>query len=791
MITIEQTAEDLFDKIRNRFPNVSMGDEQQDPTQDPKTARFWNFNFVHEGQNYGNITISLLDNSLKIFFDKDIDTILDREQKNIWFDWIKSMRKFAMSHVYIKKFDVRDIAKSGLNLNDLKFISKSSDTVTKNEVQTKEVNESKLYGTKRSSYQKLENVRIIARHSKPIVDETVPGVRSRNIESFYIENAQGERFKLPEGTTINGARAYARHVKNGGQLNDDFGRHINKMIREMNSLRMFVRNTRGRTFEDIETKMMVETAIDHYGKIHADLLLIRSQRGYDQYKELWQPEVLDEDDIDIPSLRERFVKKIFDDRIDDALPIVYRAYSQKRNRSLEEFESWANDILAEREINPIDKQNKKDIENHEDIEEDGIQVKSPFANSMMSKSRDMDGNIIDDDNDNSSLGSLLQQNGFEFKFQDGVYYFDSKQEISRAKDIIAYTAIHNKTKIEYPKMGVYDYGYGNYGSTTFDRELPGGKGVMENKNRIRERNDNIGDDSRLNAMKFLAGLKASGEGGDAPVQPEKTPAGINPAAWTDPQKAQFTKVTGQGIDKFPSTNTVNASPTTPAATSTPAQASTPAATTTATGSGPSWGWEEQEDIISGRASAAQLNQRRQAAGLPQVTAPAPTAAEYNKFLKDIPQGRGPLNLDVELPTERLASIASGARAPGRSEPKPDAARTALAWQQQYGGQYQGPLQSVDQDIFRDISGVELPRGWNYNKDWLEKQANATRPLSGLFPLTPDQARAALAWQQQNPNFKDRDRTRRRSKIDDFFLKETNTQTIQKSLDKFKKHLGKF
>jgi preprotein translocase subunit YajC len=33
--------------------------------------------------------------------------------------------------------------------------------------------------------------------------------------------------------------------------------------------------------------------------------------------------------------------------------------------------------------------------------------------------------------------------------------------------------------MKFPKMGVFDYGYGVHGSTTFDRELPGGKGVME------------------------------------------------------------------------------------------------------------------------------------------------------------------------------------------------------------------------------------------------------------------------------------------------------------------------
>jgi len=299
MIPIEQTAEELFNKIRNRFSNLDIGDENgNSSTNDPKKARFFNFDFIKDGENFGNITISIADNkSVKVYYDTNIDSKLSPEQKKIWFNWLKDMREFAKSNV--KLYDVRDIAKSGLNLNDLKFLKRDTDSVTKDEVA---VSESKLYGTRRSSYQQLENVRIIARHSKPIVDENIPGVRSRNIESFYIENSIGERFRLPEGTTLNGARAYARHVKNGGQLHDDFGVHLGQMIKEMTDLRSFVRNMRGRTFEDIETQQMVESAIDHYGKLHSNLLMLRNQRGYEQYKSLWQPEVLEETDFDMKKM---------------------------------------------------------------------------------------------------------------------------------------------------------------------------------------------------------------------------------------------------------------------------------------------------------------------------------------------------------------------------------------------------------------------------------------------------------------------------------------------------------
>ena len=465
MLEIEKIAENLFDKIRSRFENISIGDEKAKATLDPEKARFFNFDYEIEGQNYGNITLSLIDdNSLKVYFDKEIDSDMDESVRKNWYQFLKNLRLFAKRNML--SFDIRDIAKSGLNIRDLKHINKDAEV---QDVQDVTVTESKLYGTSRSSYQKLENVRIIARHSKPIVDENKPGARSRNIGCFYVENSLGERFRLPEGTTLNGARAHARHIKNGGSLHDDFGQHISKIVSEMNALRTFARNMRGRQFEDIETTNMVEAAVDHYGRLHRDLFTLRSQRGYEQYKSLWQPEAVTEEDFDLEALRERFVRKVFDDRLMTALPIVKRVYDQSRNRTAEEFEAWANGVLEDAA---------------------GINVNSPIGSAMHMK--DSDGNVIDGDAEDDTLAELFNGNGFEWRFQDGVYYFESKEEVSRAKDIIA---AHNPN-MKFPKFGVFDYGYGVYGSTTFDREIGGyDAGVKES------------EDSDLKSIKLLSGIK--------------------------------------------------------------------------------------------------------------------------------------------------------------------------------------------------------------------------------------------------------------------------------------------
>ena len=455
MLEIEKIAENLFDKIRSRFEGVSIGDENAKATLDPTKARFFNFDYVSDGENYGNLTISLVDdNNLKVYFDKDLDDEMGDDQKKYWYKFLKGLRLFAKRNLLT--FDIRDIAKSGLNLKDLKHANKNADITDVDDIQ---MTESKMYGTSRSSYQKMESVRIIARHSKQ-VDENQRGARARHIQAIYIENHDGERFKLPEGTTVNGARVYARHVKNGGQINDDFGRHIGTMIKEMNSLKLFARNMRGRQFEDVETDLMVETAIDHYGKLHRDLFTLRGQRGYESYLALWKPEALTEDEFDINALKERFVKRVFDDRLMDALPIVQRAYQEKKNKVGEEFESWANSVLED-----LDTDNEEN-----DLD---VNVKSPFANSADSGASDLDGDGID-----GKMEAFLQNNGFMFKILDGKFWFDSKEEVERAKDVIA----AHDPEMKFPPMGVYDYSYGIFGASGNDRELPmsGVKEHLEN-----------------------------------------------------------------------------------------------------------------------------------------------------------------------------------------------------------------------------------------------------------------------------------------------------------------------
>jgi hypothetical protein len=86
------------------------------------------------------------------------------------------------------------------------------------------MSESKMYGTNRVSYQKVDGARLVVKHTESINTDQA-AARTRNISSIYIESSEGERFKYPF-KHLSGARAMARHVAEGGKPFDDFGTHI-------------------------------------------------------------------------------------------------------------------------------------------------------------------------------------------------------------------------------------------------------------------------------------------------------------------------------------------------------------------------------------------------------------------------------------------------------------------------------------------------------------------------------------------------------------------------------------
>jgi len=229
MMNLNRISEDLFNKIRGRFPNVTIGDESGNITNEPKDARFFDFEYTEDGRSLGKVSVSLSDeNRLAVIYSRGFIDEEDEATKDNWFDFLKELRRFSKKRLL--DFDVRDITKTNLTKRDYKFLSQ-------NNFGDPSMNESKLYGTGKISYQNVNNARIVIKHNENI-DQAMPGARTRNISNIYIENAEGERFKYPF-KHLNGARAMAQHVSEGGKPYDDFGSHITSLSEEMSKLKKF------------------------------------------------------------------------------------------------------------------------------------------------------------------------------------------------------------------------------------------------------------------------------------------------------------------------------------------------------------------------------------------------------------------------------------------------------------------------------------------------------------------------------------------------------------------------
>ncbi len=308
MKEIESISTALFDKIRSRFSEVTLGDENAKAENDPEKARFFNFKYTSEdGAEFGTITISTIDeNSLKVYYSYNISADMDREQRKEWYSFLRNLRKFARRNFLT--FDTRDINKSNLELKDIVQQSKADGSYTSNEVP---VTESRLYGSPGRPYNSFGDkgrTKLMIRHSDK-VNEEVPGARTRKIESIFLETEIGERFKLTHNN-LHAAWALAEHLNQGGTTYDEFAEHINSMVNEMSAMKHFVRSTKHRQFEDKETVNMTEAAIDHYIRLRETLRNLRSSKFARQYKESWTPtQTIVEDDFDLQELRERFVKK--------------------------------------------------------------------------------------------------------------------------------------------------------------------------------------------------------------------------------------------------------------------------------------------------------------------------------------------------------------------------------------------------------------------------------------------------------------------------------------------------
>jgi hypothetical protein len=405
-----KNSQDLFNKIRSQFSNIRLGDENGAATADPGSAVFFEFEFQEDADTFGSVSISLADGeNMKVYYNRDLVSKIDEDSRDEWYAFLKELKDFAVEHQM--RFDVRDITKNNLTKQDYENLADTNKTVNTDEMSEELARITKLAGvekapvaegltgTSKSSFENLNKTKLIIRH-KGKVDETVPGSRSRQIQSLYIENEEGERFKYPM-THLAGARAMQRHVSNGGRPHDEFGQHIvstSEDIAKLNSFSRYVTNkdqlndNAGDIIE--QTKLKLENLRGYMKNIAKQSHYEAASKDFKTADE----QVLDDETVN--KMREKFTMTNLDSRVEDALPII--------NRIMSELEAPKEDQVNELDPGdePIDAPIQAPVDHGAvvqsfltDPENKLVLRKDPSADKMLSATKFTDKNTM--------LGSIL------------------------------------------------------------------------------------------------------------------------------------------------------------------------------------------------------------------------------------------------------------------------------------------------------------------------------------------------------------------------------------------------
>ena len=331
-MNLQAIGKDLFNKIRGRFPGVTIGDSEGKITNKPEDARFFDFEFKEGGNVLGKVSISISEeDGLVVLHNKDFVEGADDGVKTSWYNFLKEMGQFAKARVL--GFDTRDITKSNLEKRDYEYMSKGKEI--------DKVSESNLFGTTKTSFQSIGEARLVIKHSRP-VDQSVAGGRTHRIESIFIESSEGERFKYPI-KHLNGARAMARHVSEGGKPFDSFGKYITGLSEELSKLKSF------KTYMN-RSNVMAEGLREYQDIVDERIDIIKNEclklQRPTNYKDTFE-NFKEADAVEVPEdIKKNWIDeltiKTFKEELQDVFPYIYKLVTEKtavQNLDPESFEA--------------------------------------------------------------------------------------------------------------------------------------------------------------------------------------------------------------------------------------------------------------------------------------------------------------------------------------------------------------------------------------------------------------------------------------------------------------------
>lgn len=328
MIDFNRVAKRIFNILKGHGYQLKVFTAVGDETIDPEEGR--NF-YIFEP----TMMLTLDDSNGEIILNKPSSIELATYE-----DVLRQCKN--LSNHYMLRFNIKNYGK------DLQ--PKHFSTQAKKNKKDKEMNtvvENRMFGSKKTSYQVVEGVRILVRHRKDI-DEGVRGSRSRNIQAIFLEQ-NGERLRFPTNH-LGGARAMARHLVKGGSVSDVIGEHIVTVSKNYVKLCEFMRYVSSNKLLTENTDEIVSTIKENLINMSSELKQLSGSRSYDLVaSRIEESKMSSFSDEEINGLREMFTVKRFDEKLTDVLPIVNQLVQNKNNMLTKIQEAAEGEIFVRKE----------------------------------------------------------------------------------------------------------------------------------------------------------------------------------------------------------------------------------------------------------------------------------------------------------------------------------------------------------------------------------------------------------------------------------------------------------
>jgi hypothetical protein len=320
-------SQQLYNLLVSRDFEPEALDAAGKPAANPADADIISFDYRTQEKDYGTVVLSIDgENNLDVYYGDNMGRAMEGPDKNEWYDFLYLLRMFAKRNLLT--FSLK-------NLSRLKYSMRTMAAV-------KESLFEGYYGNRKVSYSDQPNrARLVIKHNKTLGEGDA---RFRYIESLFVENDQGERFRIPSKSLIEG-RILARHVAEGGTPYDAFGQYISEMVRDLKTLAGFVRAARHKDYSG-DAGHMVESAVRHYTDLKAKAKRMISRRGYHEALDTFDPSTITPVDEAVETIRELFVQQTLDPRVEQALPMLAKLQEKEMAmKEADQFESWSNRMM--------------------------------------------------------------------------------------------------------------------------------------------------------------------------------------------------------------------------------------------------------------------------------------------------------------------------------------------------------------------------------------------------------------------------------------------------------------